>query len=283
MLSYIGAIAESQYRSTFRALLHPQRKKSASPPDITQLHLNKMSKPTSLLSNVPDAYGILLIRPILLTLSIATLVVYGLTLRIYHTRIAPTGALAPPYDSPLLTINVVTLIPSAISTIWSITHLSLLTHRLLHTYRWRSNSRGLARAPVDDEGGRETSRDGLSSKAVVHPGWVLLADSVCWAFSLEMAVLTGEEAAKWKTGQVTVYGSEGSITRQANLGACPTLDPATGRIDYWCESAWNDVVSLSGSGTSILGTLAYVFVVLASIRLSISFSLPAFIFSYLCT
>jgi len=242
-----------------------------------------MSKPASLLSSVPDAYGILLIRPILLTLSIAALVVYGVTLRIYHTSIAPTSALAPPHDSPLLTINVVILIPSAISTIWSITHLSLLAHRLLHTYRWRSNSRGLAPAADDDEGGREASRDGASSKAVVHPGWVLLADSVCWAFFLVMAVLTGQEVAKWKKGQVTVYGSEGSTTRQANLGACPTLDSATGRIDYWCESPWNDVVSLSSSGNGILGTLAYVFVVLASIRLSISLPLPAFVFSHLRT
>ena len=74
-----------------------------------------------------------------------------------------------------------------------------------------------------------------------------------------MAVLTGQEASKWKAGKVP-YGSEG--TRQVDLGACPTFDPATGMLDYWCEQAWNDVVNLSNSGTSILGTLAYVYVYL---------------------
>ena len=69
------------------------------------------------------------------------------------------------------------------------------------------------------------------------------------------AVLTGVKVNRWKTGNLD-YGSEG--TRQVDLHACPTFDPATGKLDYWCGQPWSHVVSLTNSGTSILGTLAYV-------------------------
>ena len=206
-----------------------------------------MAKAESLLYSVPDAHGILFTRPILLTLSVAALAVYAATLSIYNTRIASTGALAPSHDSPLI-VNGVTLIPSTISTVWSITHLFLLARRLLHAHR--QNSRGLATAHE----GREPW-DGR--RPVVNPGWLLVVDGVCWVFFLVTAILTGVEANKWKAGKVD-YGSEG--TRQVDLGACPTFDPTTGMLDYWCEQAWNEVVSLSNSGTGLLGTLAYVHV-----------------------
>ena len=84
-------------------------------------------------------------------------------------------------------------------------------------------------------------------------------------------MLTGVKVTKWKNGQVD-YGSEG--IRQVDLGACPTFDPATGKLDYWCEQAWNRVVNLSNSGTSILGTLAYVHVFLIPFLPTVS-RLPA--------
>ncbi len=84
-------------------------------------------------------------------------------------------------------------------------------------------------------------------------------------------MLTGVKVTKWKNGQVD-YGSEG--IRQVDLGACPTFDPATGKLDYWCEQAWNRVVNLSNSGTSILGTLAYVHVYLIPFLPTVS-HLPA--------
>ena len=211
--------------------------------------IEQMAKSVSLLYSVPDAHGILFVRLILLALSIAALGLYAATLSIYNSRIASTGALTPSRPYPLI-MNGVSLIPSTISIIWSITHLSLLARKLLDTHRCKS--RGLVTA---DEG-RE-AWDGR--RAVVHPGWLLFADGVCWALFLVVSVLTGREATKWKTGKVG-YGSDG--TRQVDLGACPTVDPATGMLDYWCEQAWNEVVNLSNSGVSILGTLACVHIYL---------------------
>ena len=201
-----------------------------------------MASSVSLLASVPDGHGILFNRLVLLALSVAALAVYATTYTIYNARIASTGAFAPSPDS-LLIVNGVSLIPSTISIIWSVIHLSLLAHRLLHAHR--RNSR-----PTTAEQGTQGSG---FRKAVVHPAWLLVADSHCFAFFLVAAVLTGVKVTKWRNGQVE-YGSEG--VRQVDLGACPTFHPTTGKLDYWCEQAWNRVVDLSNSGTSILGTLA---------------------------
>ena len=204
-----------------------------------------MASSVSLLSSVPDGHGILFNRLILLALSIAALAVDASTYSIYGTRIASTDAHTPSNNS-LLVVNGVSLIPSTISIIWSVTHLSLLARRLLHVHR--QNRRHPTTA---DQGGEGWDL----RKAVIHPVWLIVADCHCFALFLVMAVLTGIQVTKWKNGQVD-YGSQG--TRQVDLGACPTFDPATGKLDYWCEPAWNQVVNLSNSGTSILGTLAYV-------------------------
>ena len=210
-----------------------------------------MASSVSLLSSVPDGHGILFNRLILLALSIAALAVDASTYSIYNTRIASTGAHTPSNDS-LLVVNGVSLIPSTMSIIWSVTHLLFLARRLLHAHR--RNRRHLTPADQGGEGGN-------LRKAVIHPVWLIVADCHCFALFLVMAVLTGIQVTKWKNGQVD-YGSEG--TRQVNLGACPTFELATGKLDYWCEPAWNQVVNLSNSGTSILGTLAYVLVELMS-------------------
>ena len=206
-----------------------------------------MANSVSLLCSVHDGHGILFNRLILLALSIAALAVDASTYSIYNTRIASTGALTPSDDS-LLIVNGVSLIPSTISIIWSITHLSLFARRLLHVHR--RNRRHLT---TTDQGGERWDL----RKAVIHPVWLIVADCHCFALFLVMAVLTGIKVTKWKNGEVD-HGSEG--TKQVNLGACPTFDPATGKLDYWCEPAWNQVVNLSNSATSILGTLAYVLV-----------------------
>ena len=208
-----------------------------------------MASSASLLASVPKSHSILFNRLVLLALSIAALAVYATTYSIYNTRIASTGAFAPSQDS-LLIVNGVSLIPSTISIIWSVTHLSLLARRLLHAHR--RNHRHLTTA---DEG--TEARD--LRRAVVHPAWLVVADGHCFALFVVAAVLTGVKVTEWKNGKVD-YGSEG--IRQIDLGACPTFDPATGKLDYWCEHAWNEVVNLSNSGTSILGTLAYVHVYL---------------------
>lgn len=205
-----------------------------------------MASPVSLLASVPDGHGILFNRLVLLALSIAALAVDAATYTIYNTRITSTGALTPSNDS-LLIVNGVSLIPSTISIIWSVTHLFLLARRMLHAHR--RNNRRITTA--DQQRGGSDLR-----KTVVHPAWLLVVDSHCFAFFVVAAVLTGVKVTKWKNGQVD-YGSEG--IRQVDLGACPTFDPTTGKLDYWCEQAWNQVVNLSNSGTSILGTLAYVY------------------------
>ena len=202
-----------------------------------------MAKSTSLLASVPDGYGIVFNRLIILALSTATLAVYAATYSIFNARIASTGGLAPSHSSPL-TANGLSLVPSAISIVWSVTHLSLLARRLVRSHR--RNSR---------------SHEGTDSKAVVHPIWPLLADCTCFVLFVVAAVLTGVKVTKWRNGRVD-YGSEG--TRQVDLHACPTFDPATGKLDYWCGQAWNQVVNLTNSGTSIMGTLAYVSVHLIS-------------------
>ena len=204
-----------------------------------------MASSVSLLASVPDGHGILFNRLVLLALSVAALAVYATTYTIYNTRIASTGAFTPSANS-LLIVNGVSLIPSTISIIWSVIHLCLLARRLLHAHRRNS------RHPTTADQGREGSG---FRKAVIHPAWLLVADSHCFALFLVAAVLTGLKVTKWRNGQVE-YGSEG--IRQVDLGACPTFDPATGKLDYWCEQAWGRVVNLSNSGTSILGTLAYV-------------------------
>ena len=209
----------------------------------------QMASSASLLASVPNGHGILFNRLVLLALSIAALAVCARTYSIYNTRIESTGAFAPSDDS-LLIVNGVSLIPSTISIIWSVTHLSLLARRLLHAHH--RNNRHLTTAE-----GRE-ARD--LRRAVVQPAWLLVTDGHCFALFLVAAVLTGLKAAKWKNGKLD-YGSQG--TRQVDLGACPTFDPATGKLDYWCEQAWNEVVNLTNSGTSILGTLAYVHVYLS--------------------
>ena len=203
-----------------------------------------MANSVSLLASVPDSHGILFNRFVLLALSVAALAVYAATYTIYNTRIASTGAFTPSPDSVLI-VNGIALIPSTISIIWSVIHLSLLARRLLHAHR--RNSR-----PITAE---QSSKESGYRKAVIHPAWLLIADFHCFAFFVVVAVLTGVKVTKWKNGQVE-YGSEG--VRQVDLGACPTFDPATGKLEYWCEQAWNRVVDLSNSGTSVLGTLAYV-------------------------
>ena len=211
-----------------------------------------MATSASLLSSIPDGRGILFNRLIILALSTAALAVYAATYSIYNARVASAGALTPSLDS-LLIANGVSLIPSAISIVWSVTHLSLLARRLLHAYR--RSCHHLATT----EQGRETL--GLR-RAVVHPAWLLVADGHCFVLFLVVTVLTGLKVTKWKTGKVD-YGSEGM--RQVNLGACPTLDSATGKLDYWCEQSWDQVVNLSNSGTSILGTLTYVHIYFISL------------------
>ena len=202
----------------------------------------------SLLYTVPDAHGILIVRLTLLVLSIAAVVVGAITLSTYDSRVASTGALTPSGHYPLV-VNAVSLIPSAISIVWSITHLSLLARRLLQTHH--RNQAGLT-TPGKEREAFAADR----STAVVHPGWVLATDTACWVFFLVVSVLTGIQAANWKSGQV-YYGSEG--TRQVDLTACPTFDQTTsGVLDYWCEQAWGEVVDLTTSSTSILGTLTYV-------------------------
>lgn len=209
-----------------------------------------MARSAPLLTSVPDGYGIIFNRLIVLALSTAALAVYATTYSIYNARIASIGGLAPSHNSPL-TANGLSLVPSAISIVWSVIHLSLLARRLVRVHR--RNSR-----PHEE----------TDSRAVVHPIWPLLADCTCFSLFLVAAVLTGVKVTKWKTGKV-VYGSEG--TRQVDLHACPTFDPATGKLDYWCEQAWNEVVNLSNSGTSILGTLAYVRVYLILFSPTVSF------------
>ena len=140
-----------------------------------------MAQPAPLLSTVHDAYGILFNRPILLVLSLAAIGVYASTLSIYETRVASTGALAPPRGSALV-VNWVALIPSIISSVFSITHLSLLTRVLIRAHRRKS--RGLASAD-------EVIQPWERRRQVIHPGWLLMADGVCWAFFLTVAVLTG--------------------------------------------------------------------------------------------
>ena len=205
-----------------------------------------MARTAYLLSTIPDAYGILFNRVIMIILSVAAIIVYALTLSIYNARIAPIGAFAPSRSS-VLAVNWISLIPSIISTVLSLTHLSLLTRRFLQAHR--RYARGLAST---DEA-RETWSE---RKRVIHPGWLSVADGVCWAFFLAMAVLTGWHSGRWKSGLVR-YGA-GGATRQVNLNACPTFDSATGKIDYWCEPAWDDVVGMTSSSTGIVGTLTYV-------------------------
>ena len=197
-----------------------------------------MARSTSLLASVPDGYGILFNRLILLALSIAALAVYAATYSLYNARIASTGGHAPSHNT-ILTANGLSLVPSAISIVCSVTHLSLLGRRLVRARRRSSRPHEMT-----------------DTRAVIHPIWLLLADCTCFTLFVVAAVLTGVKATKWKNGKVD-YGSEG--TRQVDLHACPTFDPVTEKLDYWCEQAWNQVVNLTNSGTSIMGTLAYVF------------------------
>ncbi len=203
-----------------------------------------MAKHRSLLAAVPASYAILIIRTILLILSIAGIIVYAISISVYNDHVAPIGALAPPRgSSSILAINIVSVVATVVSTIWSFIHLGFLAQRVLETH-----SRGSRR---NSNGGEEWSSSG---KPVIHPRWVLLADTICWTWFIAMAVLTGTEASRWQDGKVEAFGSPG--TRQVNLKACPTFDPLSGKIDYWCLSEWNKFVNLSQSGTSILGTLA---------------------------
>ena len=146
-----------------------------------------MASSVSLLASVPDSHGILFNRLILLALSVAALAVYAATYTIYNTRIASTGAFTPSPDS-LLIVNGIALIPSTISIIWSVIHLSLLARRLLHAHR--RNSR-----PITAE---QSSKESGFRKAVVHPAWLLVADSHCFAFFVVAAVLTGVKVTKWR-------------------------------------------------------------------------------------
>lgn len=209
-----------------------------------------MARSTSLLASVPDGYGILFNRLIVLALSVAALAVYAATYTLYNARIESTGGHAPSHNT-VLTANGLSLVPSAISIVCSIIHLSFLGCRLVRAHR--RNGR-----PHEE----------TDSRAVVHPIWLLLADFTCFALFVVAAVLTGVKSTKWKNGKVD-YGSEG--TRQVDLHACPTFDPVTGKLDYWCEPAWNQVVNLTNSGTSIMGTLAYVFVYLLLFPPTISY------------
>ena len=195
-----------------------------------------MARSASHLASVRDGYGIIFNRLILLALSTAALAVYAATYSIYNTRIASAGGFAPSH-SPL-TANGLSLVPSAISIVWSVIHLSLLARRLVRSHHQNNQP-----------------HEGTDSKAVVHPIWPLLADCTCFALFLVAAVLTGVKVNRWKTGKLD-YASEG--IRQVDLHACPTFDPATGKLDYWCGQPWSHIVSLTNSGTSILGTLAYV-------------------------
>ena len=214
-----------------------------------------MARYSSLLASVPDGYGIVFNRLIILALSTATLAVYAATYSIYNARVASTGGLAPSHNSPL-TANGLSLVPAAISIVWSVTHLSLLARRLVRSHRRNSSP-----------------HEGTDSRAVVHPIWPLLADCTCFVLFVVAAVLTGVKVTKWRNGKVE-YGSEG--TRQVDLHACPTFDPATGKLDYWCGQAWNQVVNLTNSGTSIMGTLAYVSVHLMLFSPTISFLYPSY-------
>lgn len=208
---------------------------------------------------IAEAYGILFVRTILFILAIATVVIEAVTISIYNKRVASSpGILAPPSSSshhyPLV-INAVSLIPSLFSVIWSLAYLIIITRRLIQTHHRRREDSSSSSSAANEacNGGRRRS----NTVAVLHPGLVISLDTISWIFFLVMAVLTGTQASNWKSGQVPT-GSEGATT-QVILSACPTFDQSTGVLNYWCDSpSWGEVVELTTSATSLLGTLTYV-------------------------
>jgi hypothetical protein len=204
-----------------------------------------MANLSYLFYSAPRAGGILVSRLIILALSTTALALFATTLHVYKTSSAPTDSLAPLNDSLLVT-NAVPIVPLTISIVWSITQLTLLTRRILRMYR--RNSGGLATVGEEKEArDRET--------ALVYPGWDVGVDFLCWVFLVVVTVLTGVEVGNWKAGQL---GDGSGGTRQVDLKACPSFDPTTGMLDYWCGQAWNRLVDLTSDGMNIMGTTAYV-------------------------
>jgi hypothetical protein len=193
----------------------------------------------------PRAGSILVSCVIVLVLSTAALAVFATTLHIYKTNIAPTDSFEPSNNKILVT-NAVTIVPLTILIVWSIIQLTLLARRIRRSYRRSSGS--LAAVGEEDE-----TRE--RQTVLVHPAWEVGVAFLCGVFLIVVSVLTGAEVAHWRAGRLD-DGSGG--TRQVNLAACPSFDPATGMLDYWCGQAWNRLVNLTNSGQSILATTSYV-------------------------
>lgn len=202
-----------------------------------------MAKTPSRRCSDPDAYGVIPVRTGILILDIAAIAIYAVSISTYNNRVfgphVPSGKYYP------LVVNAVSLVPSCISALWSIIHLSLLGRGICCLRRQRG--------PADSGNGAQNSR-----RAAVNPAWVLVVDIGCFIFFLVVTVLTSIRASNWKSGKVPYEVQGTGVITQVDLNSCPSIDEPSGTLAYWCEPAWNKVVDLTSAGTAILGTLTYV-------------------------
>ena len=205
-----------------------------------------MANIASLCSRPPHAPRIFLDCLLTLSLSLTCIALFATSVSLYNTKISPNDGLAP-LNHTLLITNSVPIVPLTISLLWSITQLSLLTRRVLHNYR--KNSTGIA--TVGDTIAEEHDR----KRRLVHPGWEVAIDLVCWVLMAVACGFVGTEIAKWKSGDMD--DSIGN-TKKINLKACPIIDPATGQLEYYCSHSWKRLVDLTMDGLNVMATNAYV-------------------------
>ena len=204
-----------------------------------------MQNLSHLLLSAPRGHQILFSRIVILGLSAAGLGLFATSLSIYNTSIAGRDSVAP-VNEGIRIVTALSITATTISILWSIFHLALLARRMLHAYR--RHSRGLATAGGGDEAWDE-------QRPLVHPGWEIVIDLLCWALLLVATVLVGTEWNRWKRGNLS-NGLRG--TNQVDLAACPTFDPATGMLNYWCGHAWNSLLFSMFNGQNVMAPTAYV-------------------------
>jgi hypothetical protein len=197
--------------------------------------------------STPGTHAVIFSRVVIFALSTTALALFATTLHIYNTQVAPAGT-QPRLNDSLLITNAVPFIPLAFSIAWSVTQLALLARRVRRAHR--RNRRGLGAADAEKE-----ARD--RGRPLVHPGWDVGIDCLCGVLLVVAAALTGVEVGKWRIGELD-DGSGGTV--HVNLKTCPSFDPTTGVLDYWCGDAWNQLVNLTFDGMNIMGPLAYVLV-----------------------
>jgi hypothetical protein len=171
------------------------------------------------------------LRPTILTESLVSIGLFTQTLSIYNNKIAPNDGQAALNDN-LLTKNGVVIFPLTVSAIWCTIMLVMTGYRVCTT------------AKKNREG--SSGSEGSKTDVVVHLGVEVGMESIIVVLMAVVLGVVAAEIAAWKNGKM----DDGT---RVQLRDCPVINPATGKLFYYCTDDWKQLVNLSTSAVAQLG------------------------------